>query len=254
MFLASAPGCAEIFPSPFSLSGTTCLNVDTYQPTSRRPIADLFRRTAHAAVRGCVHAGIHPDTISYLSMVAAGCAAVCFWQSHVWPWLLLVGPAFCYLRLWCNMLDGMVALASKTASARGEILNDLPDRVSDVVIFVGVAHSGLCSPFAGYWAAIFAVFTAYVGMLGQAVGAKREFGGIMSKPWRMVVLHLGAWILFGVATFSGQPLDARHLGLTVLDWTCLIVIAGCIQTVFVRLRQTLRVLSAKKSPQLIEVP
>jgi phosphatidylglycerophosphate synthase len=229
-----------------------CLNVDRYQPTSRRPIADLFRRTAHVAVRGCVRAKIHPDTISYLSVVAAAIAAACFWQAPHHPWLLLLGPVFCYVRLWCNMLDGMVALASQSASARGEILNDLPDRVSDVLIFVGVAHSGLCSPFSAYWAAIFAVFTAYVGMLGQAVGAKREFGGLMSKPWRMVVLHFGAWTLFGLVTFGGKSLEMRWAGLTVLDWTCLIVIAGCVQTVFVRLRQTLRVL-ATKSRRPVEV-
>jgi phosphatidylglycerophosphate synthase len=216
--------------------------VASYAPTSRRPIADLFRRTAHLAVRGCVRARIHPDTISYFSMVAAALAAACFWQAEHHPWLLLAGPLFCYLRLWCNMLDGMVALASQTASARGEILNDLPDRVSDVLIFTGVAHSGLCSPFAAYWAAILAVFTAYAGMLGQAVGARREFGGIMSKPWRMVVLHVGAWTLFGLTAFGGESIHVRLAGLTVLDWSCLVVIAGCIQTVFVRLRRTFRAL------------
>jgi phosphatidylglycerophosphate synthase len=251
--LASTERSAELSPSRFPLPGTTCLNVDSYEPTSRRPIADLFRRTAHVAVRLCVRARIHPDAISYLSMVAAAAAAICFWRSGEHPWLLLLGPAFCYLRLWCNMLDGMVAIASKTASARGEILNDLPDRVSDVMIFVGVAHSGLCSPFTAYWAAIFAVFTAYVGMLGQAVGAKREFGGVMSKPWRMVILHLGAWTLFALVTLGGRELDERYAGLTVLDWTCLVVIAGCVQTVFVRLRQTLRALRTRPQ-QLVKGP
>ena len=52
------------------------------------------------------------------------------------------------------MLDGMVAVAAGKASARGEILNDLPDRVSDIVIFAGVAHSSLMNPIIGYWAAI----------------------------------------------------------------------------------------------------
>jgi hypothetical protein len=41
------------------------------------------------------------------------------------------------------------------ASKRGEIVNDLPDRISDVIIFVGVAHSNLMSPLIGYWTAIF---------------------------------------------------------------------------------------------------
>ena len=67
------------------------------------------------------------------------------------------------------------ALASGKASPRGEILNDLPDRISDVLIFVGVGYSGLCESASGYWAAILALLTAYVGMFGQAVGVQREF-------------------------------------------------------------------------------
>src|SRR5436190_12310728 len=149
---------------------------------NRRPIANIFRRSAQGATRFCLKVGIGADAISYLSIAAAALAAVCFWRSIENPVLLLVAPLFCYVRLWFNMLDGMVALASGKASLRGEILNDLPDRISDVLIFVGVAHSGLCSPFSGYWAALLAVLTAYVGMFGQAVGVQREFSGIMSKP------------------------------------------------------------------------
>jgi phosphatidylglycerophosphate synthase len=214
-----------------------------YQPASRRPIGEMFRATARAAVRLCVRLEIHPDVISYFSIVAAAGAGACFWFSARYPVLLLVGPLFCYLRLWCNMLDGMVALASGKASRRGEILNDLPDRISDVLIFAGVAHSGFCNPFIAYWAMILALLTAYVGTLGQAAGAHREFGGMMSKPWRMVVLHVGAWVIF----FLLWRDQSIHLGsLTVLDWTCIIVIAGCVQTIGVRLVRIMRALEAKK--------
>jgi phosphatidylglycerophosphate synthase len=209
-----------------------------YQPTSRRPIADLFRRFARGPTHWCVNHNVHPDQISYLSMVAAGAAALCFWRSGKYPWLLLIGPAFCYLRLWCNMLDGMVALAAGKASWRGEILNDLPDRVSDVLIFVGAAHSGFVNPFLGYWVAISAVLTAYVGMFGQAVGVQREFSGVMAKPWRMVALHIGAWLAF---VWRGQ-----YGGATVLDWTCLAVIAGCVETIIVRLGRIFQSLRAKE--------
>lgn len=180
-------------------------------------------------------------------MVAAGFAAICFWGAGEHPWLLLLGPAFCYLRLWCNMLDGMVAIASGKASLRGEILNDLPDRISDVLIFVGVAHSGLNSMISGYWAALFAVMTAYVGLFGQAVGVQREFSGLMSKPWRMVTLHVGAWIMLGLIWWSDS--SVRPGGLTVLDWTCLLVAVGCLQTMTVRLKRIMRALAEKKSPQ-----
>ena len=216
-----------------------------YQPTSRRPIADVFRLTAESATALCVRLRIHPDAISYLSIVAAALAALLFWQSGQHPLLLLLAPAFSYLRLWCNMLDGMVALASGKASARGEILNDLPDRISDVVIFIGAAHSGWMNPFIGYWAAIFALLTAYVGMFGQAVGVQREFSGVMSKPWRMVMLHLGAWVTLACLWWNGG--SARFGSLTVLDWACLIVVAGCLQTMVIRLKRIMAALREKSS-------
>ena len=207
-----------------------------YQPTSRRPIADAFRRTAESAVRFCLRAGISADAISYLSLVASAIAAICFWQSAKSPLLLLIAPAFCYVRLWFNMLDGMVAMASGTASWRGEILNDLPDRASDILIFIGVAHSGWMNPLFGYWAAIFSVLTAYVGLFGQAVGVQREFSGIMSKPWRMVALHLGAWAMVII------PTDLPSPSLTILDIACVVVIAGCVQTIVVRLQRIMNAL------------
>src|SRR4051794_25819355 len=120
---------------PTTLSATESLPsapADAYRPSARRPIADSFRRTARGAVNFCVRQGVHPDVVSYLSVVAAGIGAGCLLLSHRHAWLLLVAPAFFYVRLWMNMLDGMVALAAGKASWRGEILNELPDRVSDV--------------------------------------------------------------------------------------------------------------------------
>ena len=208
-----------------------------YRPAWRRPIAGIFRTTADGAVRFCVRQRIHPDTISYASIVASALAALCFWRASDVPLLLLVAPFLCYVRLWLNMLDGMVALAANQASARGEILNDLPDRISDVVIFAGVAHSGLVAPYTAYWAGIFALLTAYVGTLGQAVGVQREFSGVMSKPWRMVALHVGAWTTWA---FDSGP---------ILKWTCLAIVAGCVQTIVIRLH---RILHALNSPPRLE--
>jgi len=186
----------------------------------------------------------HDGALTHCYGVETGPAALCFWQSERHPWLLLSAPALCALRLWLNMLDGMVALGSGKASPQGEIVNDLPDRVSDLLIFAGVAHSGLAHPLAGYWAAILALLTAYVGTLGQAVGGRREFGGVMSKPWRMVVLHAGAWTTLGLMA-AGRG-TFRIAGLTVLDATCLLIIAGCLQTIVVRLSRTLHLLKKKK--------
>ena len=218
-----------------------------YQPTWRRPIAQRFRQTADAAVRWCVRMEIHPNLVSYSSIIASAGAGLCFWQAGAAPALLIVAVGFCYLRLWLNMLDGMVALASGKASRTGEIANELPDRISDVLIFVGVAHSNLCYPLVGYWVALFALLVAYVGTLGQAVGVQREFSGWMAKPWRMVALHVGAWITLALLWCGDGTI--RFGGLTILDWTMVTILAGCVQTIAIRLVRIIRVVS-KEGPTL----
>jgi hypothetical protein len=82
-------------------------------------------------------------------------------------------------------------------------------------------------------------------LFGQAVGVQREFSGWMSKPWRMVTLHIGAWASLGVQWW-GREISSPG-GLTILDWTCLIVVLGCLQTMAVRLKRILRALEAKNS-------
>jgi len=186
---------------------------------------------------------IHPDVISYVSVIVAAGAGTCFWWAKSYPILLAVVPLFLYLRLWLNMLDGMVARARGKTSWRGAVLNDLPDRVSDVLVFAGIAHSGLNAVASGYCAAIFALLVAYVRTLGQSLGAPPEFGGVMSKPWRMVLCHAGAWITLALSWWGNGAV--RYGGLTVLDWTCLVVVLGSIQTICVRLSRVIRSLREK---------
>jgi phosphatidylglycerophosphate synthase len=225
------------------------MSMSDYRPRWRRPIADVFRQTAGFAVHWCVRWGVHPNLVSYSSIFAAAAAGLCFWQAAGRPVLLLVAVGFCYLRLWLNMLDGMVALAAGKASRSGEIANELPDRISDVLIFVGVAHSQLCHLLAGYWVALMCLLVAYVGTLGQAVGVQREFSGVMAKPWRMVALHVGAWTTLALLWWHEGKI--RFGGLTVLDWTLLAILVGGVQTIALRLTRLLRAiheLEAKVAP------
>ena len=82
------------------------------------------------------------------------------------------------------------------------------------------------------------VLTSYVGVW-TAGSASRQFGGVMSKPWRMVALHAGAWLTFFLAPQS-------FANFTILDWTCLIVIAGCVETIVVRLKRIMTTLQDKR--------
>jgi phosphatidylglycerophosphate synthase len=119
----------------------------------------------------------------------------------------------------------------------------LPDRISDVLIFVGAAHSGWMHPLFGYWAAMVSLGVAYIGTLGQAVGVQREWSGVMSKPWRMVALHFGAWLSYALFRWNNGDTHIAMFG--ALEWACLVVIIGGIQTSAQRLGRILRALKTK---------
>jgi phosphatidylglycerophosphate synthase len=90
-------------------------------------------------------------------------------------------------RLVANMLDGMVAIGRGVASPIGELFNDVPDRVSDSAVLLGVGWAA-SDPALGLAAALAAMATAYVRVLGRGIGAPSEFGGPMAKQHRMATI------------------------------------------------------------------
>jgi hypothetical protein len=52
----------------------------------------------------------------------------------------------------------------------------------------------------------------------------------------MMTLHIGAWITLGLI-WAGKPIEFASL--QVLDWTNIAVVAGCVETIAVRLRRIL---------------
>jgi phosphatidylglycerophosphate synthase len=112
------------------------------------------------------------------------------WARLFW----LLGAALVQLRLLANMLDGMVAIGRGEASALGALFNDVPDRVSDTAILVGVGIAATGGWALGLAAALAAMATAYVRLAGVSVGAPSDFGGPMAKPHRMnAVTLLALW-------------------------------------------------------------
>jgi phosphatidylglycerophosphate synthase len=165
-------------------------------------------------------------------MICAILAAVSFWATDRFPendrWWWALGAALIQLRLLANMLDGMVAQESNTASAVGEIYNEVPDRISDSVILIALGY--LTHPVLGYAAALVAMSTAYVRAVGKVAGAPQDFSGPLAKPQRMFLCTLLA-LWFAVAREEWRSVGKFSL-VTILLW---IIIAGSAITALRRL-------------------
>jgi len=162
----------------------------------RRPLKTRQRAWAQALARILTRAGITPNAISVASLAFAAAAGMCLgWTSRAEglprQLLFLAAAAGVQLRLLCNMLDGMVAVEGGKRTVYGEIFNDMPDRFADIAILVGAGYS--ISNFTwghelGWLAAVLAVVTAYIRLLGGSMGITQYFIGPMAKPHRMALL------------------------------------------------------------------
>jgi phosphatidylglycerophosphate synthase len=131
----------------------------------------------------------------------------------------LVAAAACIqLRLLCNLLDGMLAVECGLQTPAGEIFNDLPDRIADVAILAGAGYAARempASPVLGWAAAVAALLTAYVRVLGGSLGLRQHFIGPMAKQHRMFVLTVGTSLAAAEVLTAGTA-RAIPAGLAVI--------------------------------------
>src|SRR5262249_51457510 len=135
---------------------------------------------------------------------------------------------------------GMVAVEGGRKTKSGEIFNDLPDRISDAVIFVLAGYGVPALPYGpalGWCAALLAVFTAYVRMLGGAAGLKQSFTGPMAKQQRMAVMTVAC---------LGSIFETRFFPAGALLWVALLVISlGCLLTIVFRTARIVREMESR---------
>lgn len=164
-------------------------------PLERRPIKSRNTRWAERITRLLVRSGVSPNTISLFGMFAAMLAGTAFFATNLTSGfamrvLWLTGGLLCQSRLLCNLFDGMVAVERQIASREGEIYNEVPDRISDSAILIGLGYAAGGNVAAGYLAALVAVFVAYVRSMARSIGAPNDFSGPMAKPQRMAIVTL----------------------------------------------------------------
>ena len=192
-------------------------------PLARRVLATRNRSWARASAAWLAARGVQPNTVSIASIgfAATGAAAfaACAGTPAATQALLLGAAALCIqLRLLCNMLDGMLAVEGGLKTKTGDIFNELPDRVADVLILAGAGYAAGHVPYGptlGWAAASLALLTAYIRALSGSLGLPQHFLGPMAKQHRMFVLTVAS-IAAAVEAQTGAPPRALLAGLVVI--------------------------------------
>ena len=223
---------------------------DEHTSTTRRPLKSRNLVVFQSIASWMAKRGISPNAISISSMVFSIAAGGALYATagaedglvRLW-WL--AGAALIQLRLLANMLDGMVATESGKKSTNGELFNEAPDRVSDVVILVGAGFAAGGAPWLGWLAAIMALLVAYMRALGVTAGAGQAFEGPMAKPHRMFALTIVC--LYGAAAPISWHWIDESSSFGVMAGVLALVIVGSLVTIVRRWHRITRDLKNRAS-------
>ena len=228
-------------------------NMNTPQGTDRRAIRQRSTTWAAKLADVLYAAKLTPNRVSVGSVVFAVLGAAALVASAIVSsdgaraaWLV-VAVTCIPLRLLLNMLDGMLAVEKGMHTPTGDLFNEVPDRLADLVLLAAAGSATLgiwvtddvdWGIALGWAAAAAAILTAYVRTLGAANGVGNFFAGPMAKPARMWVLVIAC-----LASLFEPLFDGRGLFLAV---GLVVILLGSIITVVMRLNLITAALHARK--------
>lgn len=209
----------------------------------RRPVKMRANQHLHRSARFLSERGATANGVSLGSIGCAVVAAAALVMIPVRPedklLFSLIASVAILARGLCNLLDGLIAIENKRATATGAFYNEAPDRLSDALILVGAGlawrldATGLS---AGLLLSLLAIGTAYIRALGKTLTGEDDFRGPMAKPHRIAILSLS----LPVVALLPSSFCAMEIVLTVLA-------GGTLLTIATRSRHLLATLNHNKS-------
>jgi archaetidylinositol phosphate synthase len=133
---------------------------------------------------------INPDVLSYLATVVAFGTMFCYLYAAKIPALLLLSILLTFVRMTLNTIDGVIAIERGNLRLKGEIVNALPDRYSDIFILMGIALSPLCTPWLGMAGMASMFLVSYTGMLSKAIATNWQHHGPLGKVERLILIMI----------------------------------------------------------------
>lgn len=196
-----------------------------------------FQQLLRPLLAALHRAGVTANAVTVTALLAslAYGAGLAWAPGSRWTWGLL--PAFLFVRMALNAIDGLLAREFGQQSKLGALLNEGGDVVADAALYAPFA----LLPGAPAGLALGAVFLAglseFVGVLGQTVGGGRRYDGPCGKSDR-AFLYGAVALLLGLGVPMAPYLKYVFGGLLLL----------LLATVWNRGRQALRAASVSDLP------
>jgi CDP-diacylglycerol---glycerol-3-phosphate 3-phosphatidyltransferase len=142
-----------------------------------------------------VRLGVSPDVVTIVGTLGVVMGAlICFPQGWLWQGALVV-----MVFVISDMIDGLMAKITGTASNWGAFLDSTSDRLGDAAVFGGILLYFVYRQDSTLWAGIalaalvFGQWTSYVKARAESLGFTCS-GGLAARADRLVIILAGALI------------------------------------------------------------
>lgn len=176
------------------------MTLNTYRPY----VSFILEPSASALAR----MGLTPNKVSLLSLIFALLSGISYYYSSGSQMYLAAALVFVILNSFTDAVDGVMARQKNIQSDRGDLLDHVIDRYADTFIICGIFFAGYTHWIIGTAAITGVLITSYMGTQAQAVGAGRDYGGIMGRADRLalIIMVTAANIVYPYEIYTMQLL------------------------------------------------
>lgn len=153
-------------------------------------VKPAFQGLLRPIVRALVRAGVTPNHLTLAAVAGSLVVGVALWRETSRPLVLLLLPAWLFVRMALNAMDGMAAREHGMTTRLGGVLNEVGDVASDVALYLPLSQWRADALWPAVAFALGAALTEFCGVLGAALGGSRRYDGPMGKSDRALWVGL----------------------------------------------------------------
>ena len=135
-----------------------------------------------------------------------------------WLYASVIGGILLLISGFFDVIDGSVARATKQTSKKGAFLDSSFDKISEAILFIGIAAGNLANPILCMIALSLSILVSYVRARAESLGVELKGIGIGERAERLLIIAImgmvpviGAmqWAVIVVSVVAGLTLIQR---------------------------------------------
>ena len=138
--------------------------------------------------KGFAATGLSPNFWTVVGLVIALASAVVYGMGMEFG--LIIGGILLLVSGFFDMVDGQVARVTGKTSKKGEYLDSMFDKISEVAIFLGILVGGYAEPYLVLLAITLSLLVSYARAKSDLINIKLQGIGIGERAERLLVIAI----------------------------------------------------------------